>query len=243
MKKLLAIIFTLVFIQTQILAIEQVATIKPYYDETIENQITDLTNQIPQALAQGNYKLLSEIFEIAYNREKTGNPESIKLYNDLFSAYAIQTNLAEFELTQNKKYAEKAYEWSKQAIDDNTNQIYAIQANILMASSKPNLKQMTKAFELYRKINLKEAMEFYPQYQTLYDKAVEIKQQKNETRKAKFKNILYVTLMGISAGASSYGQSMQNYYNNQNIQNRGSSSTNCYNMGNSIQCNTTNYSF
>ena len=231
MKKILLLIIA-ICLALPCMALE-FAPIEPVYDEQIEMQLKDINLQIEKALAEGDYKLITELLETAYNSKKSGSPEIIKKYNDMFSAFAIQTNLAQFELTQEQKYAKKAYKWSKIAVKDETSQLYSIQANIFMASYKPNKKQMTKAFTLYRKRNLKQAMDFLPEYQKLYDNAIEIKKQKADSRKAKIRNIFYYTMVGVAAGAKGYSES---YQKNQQMFTNTHRSTTCRTYGNTLYC-------
>lgn len=191
----------------------EIFQVQPVYDEKIEAQIEDLIPIINQGLKEGDFITLAKTCQEGYKRKKTGNPESIKKYNDMLLAFAIQSNLGAYELSRNEKYAKKAYKLSKKAINDRTNQLYAIQANILMASYKPRLKQMTKAYDLFRANDLNQAMAFYPQYEALYNRGVEIQQQKLDAKKQKIRNAAYITLMGVAAGCKGYSQGYNNYYN------------------------------
>lgn len=218
LKKILSL-FLLLFCAMPSFAFD-IYKIEPVYNENIETQLQDVIQVIKEALPKGDYKSMNKAVVEGYKREKKEDPKEIKKYNDLFSAFAIQTNLALFELTQEKKYAKRAYKWSKIAVDDKTTQLYSIQTNILMASYKPNLKQMTKAYDLFREINLKEATDFMPDYQKLYQHSAKIKQEKLDAKKQKVRNALYYTLMALSAGCKSYGEGLQkqsqNYYNSIN---------------------------
>lgn len=190
--------------------------VKIFYNEEIESQMSYVTKTITECLPKGDFYTIAKTCEDAYKKQKMGNPQAIKQYNDMLLAFAIQCNLANYELSKQEKYAKKAYKLSNKAIDDETTQIYPIQANIFMASYKPRLKQMTKAFDLYRKNDLNKAMAFYPIYENLYNKGVEIKKEKQNVRKQKLRNAFYITMMGIAAGCSGYAQGYSNYYSQPN---------------------------
>lgn len=184
--------------------------IEPVYNQNIETQLQDVIQVIKEALPKGDYKTLSKAVSDGYKRKKTGDIEAIKKYNNMFSAFAIQNNLALYELTREEKYARKAYKWSKISIEDKTDQLFSIQSNILMASYKPNLKQMTNAYDLFREVDLEEANKFLPTYQKLYERGIEIKKQKLDAKKQKARNIMYGMLLGIAAGCSGYAAGARN---------------------------------
>lgn len=202
LKKILSLFLLLCFAMPSF-AIE-IYQIKPVNDKNIEMQISDISNIITEALPKGDYKTLSKAVADGYKRQKTGDAKAIKKYNDMFSAFAVQTNLALYELTREEKYARKAYKWSKISVEDKTDQLFSIQSNILMASYKPNLKQMTKAYDLFREVNLEEANKFLPTYQKLYERGIEIKKQKLDAKKQKARNVMYGMLLGIAAGCRGY---------------------------------------
>jgi hypothetical protein len=188
----------------------EIFQVQPVFDEQMEVQLEDLAKVIDKGLKEGDFVTLARACEEGYKREKIGNPESIKKYNDMFLAYAIQSNLGAYELSRDEKYAKKAYKLSKKAVKDRTTQLYAIQVNILMASYKPRLKQMAKAYDLFRANNLDKAIAFYPQYEALYNRVIEFQKQKADARKQKIRNAVYITLMGIAAGCKGYGQGVTN---------------------------------
>jgi hypothetical protein len=188
----------------------EIFQVQPVFDEQIETQIEDLATVINKGLKEGDFVTLAKTCEEGYKRKKTGSPESIKKYNDMFLAFAIQTNLGAYELSRDEKYAKKAYKLSKKAVKDKTSQLYAIQANILMASYKPRLKQMTKAYDLFRANDLDKAMAFYPQYEALYNRGVEFQKQKADARKQKIRNAVYITLLGVAAGCKGYSEGAAN---------------------------------
>lgn len=212
MKKIVCMLCALLMFISPCLSME-IFKVQPVYDEQIEAQIEDLSTIINKGLKEGDFVTLAKTCEEGYKRKKTGNPESIKKYNDMLLAFAIQSNLGAYELTRNEKYAKKAYKLSKIAVKDKTTQLYAIQANILMASYKPRLEQMTKAYDLFRANDLNKAMAFYPQYEALFNRGVELQKQKADARKQKIRNATYMTLMGIAAGCRGYSQGYNNYYN------------------------------
>lgn len=212
MKKIVCMLCALLMFISPCLSME-IFKVQPVYDEQIEAQIEDLSTIINKGLKEGDFVTLAKTCEEGYKRKKTGNPESIKKYNDMLLAFAIQSNLGAYELTRNEKYAKKAYKLSKIAVKDKTTQLYAIQANILMASYKPRLEQMTKAYDLFRANDLNKAMAFYPQYEALYNRGLEIKQQKIDAKKQKLRNAAYITLMGIAAGCSGYAKGAPRTYN------------------------------
>jgi hypothetical protein len=207
-KKVL--LFLIVFILAIPSFAMEIYQVQPVYDEQIEAQIQDLSLIIDKGLKEGDFVTLAKTCEEGYKRKKVGNPESIKKYNDMFLAFAIQTNLGAYELSREEKYAKKAYKLSKKAVEDKTTQLYAIQANILMASYKPILKQMSKAYDLFRANDLDKAMAFYPQYEALYNRGVEIQQQKIDARKQKIRNAVYITLLGVAAGCKGYSEGAAN---------------------------------
>ena len=209
MKKIICLLIVCMLFALPCFSME-IFQVQPVFDEQIEAQIEDLTVVINKGLKEGDFVTLAKTCEEGYKRKKTGNPESIKKYNDMFLAFAIQTNLGAYELSRDEKYAKKAYKLSKKAVKDKTTQLYAIQANILMASYKPRLKQMTKAYDLFRANDLNKAMAFYPQYEALYNRGVEFQQQKADARKQKIRNAVYMTLLGVAAGCKGYGEAATN---------------------------------
>ena len=212
-KIIISIMCSLFVLPVLAMEFEQV---KIFYNEEIESQMSYVTKTITECLPKGDFYTISKTCEQAYKKPKNGDYKAIKQYNDMVLAFAIQCNLANYELSKQEKYAKKAYKLSNRAINDKTTQIYPIQVNILMASYKPNLKQMVKAFDLYREKDLNKAMAFYPLYEDLYNRGVEIKKEKQDIRNQKIRNAFYLTMIGIAAGCSGYAQGYNNYYSQNN---------------------------
>lgn len=190
-------------------------------DKNIEKQIYKIKPIIEQAITSNDPKLYYEAASKAYNIKKQGDSVNIKKTNDILSALSIEYALQYYEITKDKKYLKKAYKWSKIAIKDETTQIYSIQAAIVLASFNLNLKEMTKAYMLYRKIDIEGAEEYYPKYKEVYNQTSNMVKNRSEERRLNW----LIALCTLGAGLGGYSQ---NYNRTMH--------THCYNIGNSVYC-------
>jgi len=195
-------------------------------DENIEKQMTPIFSVLEEAKMNNDLDKYIEACERGYKLKKTGNPKSIKIYNDILSASAIEYNLQAYQINKDKKYLNHAYKWSKIAIDDRTEQVYSIQAAIILAGFKLDLDSMKKAYKLYRTVDIEGAERYLDDYQNTYNATKNLIIEKSNNRKNKWRNALYNAALGIQ----NFGQATQQLYNNQHY-------TNCYTIGNNVYCN------
>lgn len=207
---------------------EEVPNIKLDFspDSKIEQQLDRIIPILEQAKATNNPELYYIASTKGYKIKKTGDIGNIKKINDFLSASSIEYALQCYELTKDKKYLNKAYKWSKIAIDDRSTQIYSIHAAIVLAGFKLNLKNMQKAYMHYRAIDAEGAEEYYPKYQEAYKQTQQMIFNRSQERRQRWAYALY----SLSNGLNSFSSGMQNAYRNQ-------SHTSCYTIGNTLYCN------
>lgn len=183
-------------------------------DEQIEQQLEYIAPILEKAQKNNDLRLYIKASERAYYTKKSGNIDNVKRYNDYFSALAIEYSLQRYELTKQDFYLENAYYWSKRAIKDKTNQIYSIRAAIMLASAKLNLKNMTKAYDLYREIDLEGANKFKQDYLNQYDLTMKLIAQRSEERN----RCWAAGLAALGAGLQGVAQSQPRTYSSTSIQ-------------------------
>lgn len=201
-------------------------------DENIENQLSSVFPILDYAKKNNDIEAYYEASVKGYNTKKVGNSKNIKIYNDIFSASAIEYSLQKYELTKEKKYLSRAYKWSKIAVKDRTSQVYAIKTDIALASLFLEPQEMTKAYDLYRAIDLKGAKQFQTEYMEAYEATLAYKKENNANIRAKWingiKKIMYFVCVGVSGMGSAYSNAA---YNTKPI------NTHCYSIGDHVYCN------
>lgn len=232
MKKVIVLFLLLVF-ASPILAENVDINMDLPSDENIENQLGKTFELLEKAKKTNNLELYFEACEKGYNQKKKGSPQSIKIYNDLLSAYAIEYSLQRYQLTKDKKFFNRAYKWSQIAVNDRTSQIYSIRADILLASLFLEPKEMQKAYDLYRAVDIEGAKEYQAEYLETYQATMEYIKDKSDSRKSKWVNALKTSGLVLCRGLAAFGQGYSNYAQNRA---RNSTSTHCYTIGNHLYC-------
>lgn len=237
MKKIVSILLCFFVLSINPIFANEVVTINfdlPT-DENIEKQLQEIMPLLEEAHRDNDIDKYYKVATKGYNLKKTGNPQNIKIYNDILSASAIEYSLQNYDLTKEKKYLKRAYKWSKIAVKDRTNQIYSIQAAIILAGAHLNLKNMTKAYKLYMAVDPQGAENFYNDYQSAYNSTKGMIKDRSAKRKRIWANVLYSLGTGISAGANGYSNALRNQTNTYSAPR--STNTTCRTIGNTLYCN------
>lgn len=210
MKKVL-IIFVLLFglsVNAEIPAIN----FKIAEDVNINKQLECIEPILDEAGRTKNEDLYIKAAVKGYKLNKKGDVKIIKQYNDMFSATIIGYALQRYDLTKNNKYLKIAHKWAKIAIDDRTEQIYAIKAGIMISAQLLDKDTLIKSYDLLRCIDEKEADKYYNDYQKLLS---QVDQSIKYNRELRNQRIIYgLQVMGSSmqAAGNSMGASRPVHY-------------------------------
>lgn len=221
MKKIFITMLLLLMCSVCCRAIETAQIKDMPVDAQIEKQLEQFYPQLAASQKNNDLNLSSQIAEKMYKFEKTGNPESIKNCNDLLTASIIDYNLKLYDLWQEKKYLNKAYKWAKIAIKDSTNQIYSIQAAIILGGEKLDTKLMKQAYTLYMTKDAEGAAAWKENFSKILTNTNKLIQERKERNAEIWADAIRST-----------GQSFNTGNHN---------STNCYTIGNTMRCDSVRY--
>ena len=215
MKKLLTFVLIFIMYLCHIVYAEQI-NMSMLNDDNLNEQLKPIINLYNEAAKTNDLEQFYKITVKGYKYKKTGNIEKIKQYNDVFAAAAIQFSAQKYDISKERKYLLRAYKWSKIAVKDRTTQIFAIKSDIILASMFLEPKEMVKAYELYRAVDLNSAEMFKDKFSNIYDATKEYIAQRNEKKRLAWAGALKIMGFALQTAGNTITQyeRERNGYNN-----------------------------
>lgn len=149
---------------------------------------------------------------------KSLNFDAQKDYKNLFYKLLVEYYGQRYDITQNKKYADKAYVYANKAVKNRVGDIKTIKKAIILSAYKLKPSKMINAYDYLCTLNSNECKKYYNDYRKMLESTNKlIAEQKENNAKA--------WAEALSGAARSFNDG----YARQTV-------TNCYGIGNSINC-------
>ena len=145
-------------------------------------------------------------------------PDAQKDYRNLFYKLLVEYYGQRYDITQDKKYADKAYIYANKAVKNEVGDINTIKKAIILSAYKLKPNKMIKAYDYLCTLNNNECKQYYDDYKKMLESTNKLIVERKENNAKVWAEALSGAAKGFSDG-----------YTRQ-------TRTNCYSIGNSMNC-------